>query len=855
MRKSVAGTCVWVAVMLAGARPSAAAAEIVLYASDAANLHGNWSLASDSSTAGGQLMTSVDNGWADANAPFAWPGHYFDFTFTAPANTPFRIWLRLRASGNSKLNDSLFVQLSDAVDSQGSGIYRIGTTSALTENLQSCSGCALSGWGWVGGAYWLTQQATVSFASTGTHTLRIQAREDGVQLDEIVLSPSAYLSSSPGQVMNDATRIFKGGASTSTPFSGAPAPIPGTIQVENFDNGGEGVSYHDTTSGNAGGVFRSTDVDLASLAGGGGYVAGWVSAGEWLNYTVNVAAAGSYTASFRVASLGQGGTFHLTLNGTDVTGRLTVPNTGGWQNWQTISTPVTLSAGVQTARLVMDTSGVNAVGNFDSMTFASGSTAGGSVIAVPAGGNLQAAIDAAKPGDTITLAAGAVYAGSFVLPAKSGNSYITIRSSTSDSLLPADGVRIHPQDAARLAKVQGGFAGMSAFVTAPGAHHYRLLFLEVVNTYANTDIIKLGAQDSTQTSLATVAHDLIVDRCYIHGDPVNGQKRGIALNSATTTVVNSYISNIKSSQSDAQAIMGSNGPGPYLIANNYLEASGENIMFGGADPYIANLVPSDITIKQNYISKPLSWRGQAWTVKNLIELKNAQRVSIDGNLIENHWEAAQPGFAIVLTPRNQDGNSPWAVVQQVQFTNNIVLHVSAVFNILGLDTEHSSQMTNNITIRNNLLVDVSKASYGGTGAMLLTYGGDGIIVDHNTVFTDGTSVVFADGPSALGVSFTNNIVPDNIWAIKGSGTAAGNGTITTYYPGSIFRRNVFTAGHAATYPTDNFFPANVAAVGFADIAGGNYQLTAASPYVTSATDGSPVGADASAILRVVPLTP
>ncbi len=128
-------------------------------------------------------------------------------------------------------------------------------------------------------------------------------------------------------------------------------------------------------------------------------------------------------------------------------------------------------------------------------------------------------------------------------------------------------------------------------------------------------------------------------------------------------------------------------------------------------------------------------------------------------------------------------------------------------------------------------------------AMLLTYGGDGITVDHNTVFTDGTSVVFADGPAALGVSFTNNIVPGNIWAIKGSGTAAGNGTITQHYPCSIFRRNVFTAGHAATYPTDNFFPANVAAVGFADIAGGNYQLTAASPYLTSATDGSPVGAD------------
>lgn len=212
------------------------------------------------------------------------------------------------------------MQLSDAINAQGSAIYRLGTTSGLTVNLQSCNGCTLSGWGWIGGAYWLTQQTTVSFAAPGTHTLRIQTREDGVQLDEVVLSPSTYLSSSPGPVVNDTTKILKSAAST--PFSGAPSPIPGTVQVEAFDNGGEGTAYHDTTSGNAGGVFRSTDIDIAPLASGGGYVVGWVSAGEWLNYTVNVAAAGTYTAAFRVAALGQGGTFHLALNGSDVTGRL-----------------------------------------------------------------------------------------------------------------------------------------------------------------------------------------------------------------------------------------------------------------------------------------------------------------------------------------------------------------------------------------------------------------------------------------------------------------------------------------------------------------------------------------------------
>src|SRR6185503_8057223 len=112
----------------------------------------------------------------------------FDFTFSANAGTPYRVWLRLRASGNSKFNDSLFAQFSDAVDGNGSALYRIGTGNGLTLNLQSCNGCPLGGWGWLDGAYWLSQTTTIRFATSGSHTLRIQTREDGVMLDQVVLS-------------------------------------------------------------------------------------------------------------------------------------------------------------------------------------------------------------------------------------------------------------------------------------------------------------------------------------------------------------------------------------------------------------------------------------------------------------------------------------------------------------------------------------------------------------------------------------------------------------------------------------------------------------------------------------------
>ncbi len=158
--------------------------------------------------------------------------------------------------------------------------------------------------------------------------------------------------------------------STSTPFTGTPAAVPGRIEAENFDNGGENVAYVDRTAGNSGGQYRSTDVDIeATTDTGGGYNVGWMVAGEWLNYTVNVASAGTYTLQARVASSGAGGTFHIEANGVNLTGTLTVPNTGAWQTWTTVSSNVSLGAGTQILRVVLDSNGPGgSVGNLNYFT-------------------------------------------------------------------------------------------------------------------------------------------------------------------------------------------------------------------------------------------------------------------------------------------------------------------------------------------------------------------------------------------------------------------------------------------------------------------------------------------------------
>jgi hypothetical protein len=149
-----------------------------------------------------------------------------------------------------------------------------------------------------------------------------------------------------------------GGGGGLTPFSGAPAQLPGTVKAENFDNGGEGVAYHDTSAGNSGGQYRSTDVDIEASSEGG-FDVGWTTPGEWVNYTVNVASAGNRTVQLRVASPG-GATIHVGFNNaSNVWKTVTIPATGGWQAWTTVSVPVALGAGTQQLTLLFDTGGVN----------------------------------------------------------------------------------------------------------------------------------------------------------------------------------------------------------------------------------------------------------------------------------------------------------------------------------------------------------------------------------------------------------------------------------------------------------------------------------------------------------------
>ena len=154
-------------------------------------------------------MSSVDRGWSTPDAPLAAPVDYFEATFTAAAGVPYRLWLRMRATANSKLNESVWVQYAGAVTAGGAPLWRTGTTSALLVNLENCSACGVAEWGWQDNAYWLGTSSVVRFAVSGQQRIRVQTREDGVDIDQIVLSPATYFTVPPGPVKNDHTIVPK----------------------------------------------------------------------------------------------------------------------------------------------------------------------------------------------------------------------------------------------------------------------------------------------------------------------------------------------------------------------------------------------------------------------------------------------------------------------------------------------------------------------------------------------------------------------------------------------------------------------------------------------------------------------
>ncbi|HKP37651.1 MAG TPA: carbohydrate-binding protein [Pyrinomonadaceae bacterium] len=240
--------------------------------------------------------------------------------------------------------------------------------------------------GWTMNGEWL--EYTVNVAATGTYRFdvltasiasgsAVHIEVDGVDVTGQVVLPntgawgSYATTSSPAFNLTAGQHVLKlsidvtgflidsiSVVSLQTPYSGTPISLPGVIQVENFDNGGEGFAYHDTTASNDGGYYRSGAVDICTCGSPYGYSIGWTMNGEWLEYTVNVAATGNYRFDVLTATVIAGTTLHIEVDGVDVTGQMSLPNTGAWGSYATTSSPpINLTAGQHVLKLSIDNGG------------------------------------------------------------------------------------------------------------------------------------------------------------------------------------------------------------------------------------------------------------------------------------------------------------------------------------------------------------------------------------------------------------------------------------------------------------------------------------------------------------------
>jgi len=535
----------------------------------------------------------------------------------------------------------------------------------------------------------------------------------------------------------------------------------------------------------------------------------------------------------------------------------------------------------------------------------------GKIVPVRAGEDLSRAVANASCGDTVELQAGATFS-ALLLPQKNcdDSHWIIIRTSSPDSKLPPEGTRLTPCYAGIsslpgrsdlncrsaenvLAKIEFNGKGGSGPVTfAPGANHFRLIGLEITRLAPGVCVYNL-------VEFKGPADHVIFDRVWMHGTAQDETTRGIFLGpSRYLAVVDSFFSDFHcvartGACTDAQAIfggLGENPMGPYKIVNNYLEAAGENILFGGG---AATVTPADIEIRHNYLFKPLTWmRGQPgfvggrdgspFIVKNLFELKNAQRVLFEGNVLENSWGGfTQTGFGILLTPKSQargmENLCPSCLVTDVTIRKCEISHVASGFQIANAvdgKGRGTARDGGRYSIHDIVLEGVDPAVYTGFGMFAQISSVPGVSdaprvhdlkIDHVTAFAPKTLFILGGPvgePRMSNLSITNSILMTTGLepVLSTGGSVEQNCSALPFRKSAevLFRqcfssfdiRHNVIVGPRDDWPKENKTVKTVADIGFSDYGNGNLRndrLSSNSRFKNAGSDQKDIGADVEAI--------
>lgn len=309
------------------------------------------------------------------------------------------------------------------------------------------------------------------------------------------------------------------------------------------------------------------------------------------------------------------------------------------------------------------------------------------------------------------------------------------------------------------------------------------------------------AGDDGETDVAKLPTNLTLDRNDFLGVDGLGH-RAVELHAAGVVFTNNHVSGFLERYRQSQGFLSTNGPGPFLIENNYIEASGENILIGGNDPGVKDLIPSDIIIRNNLLYKPLDQYPPNSVVNNL-ELKNARRVLIEGNTLDGSRVDVQTGQALVLTPRNQYGKCTWCTVEDVIVRRNTFQNYAGyATQILCTDNNFPSGRTTNITFEGNL--------FRGKSIITFTSGMDGDFRFVNNTFPDTTNAILTFNgtvpPAGEGARCRPNLTVEKNVGRTGrfgvnsqAGGGQGSPSLTSYTTLKRFAENVLEQGNGTTF--------------------------------------------------------
>jgi hypothetical protein len=462
----------------------------------------------------------------------------------------------------------------------------------------------------------------------------------------------------------------------------------------------------------------------------------------------------------------------------------------------------------------------------------------GTVRAVAAGDDLQAAIDAAKPGDELLLEPGATYAG-IVLPDKAGTAPITIRTAALDAIA-APCTRI---GAEVLPRIVG--AGGPAIVTDRG-HHWRLVGIELSVTGSSEAVVKLGSESESES--AYLPRDIVLDRVRVRSDAEHGTLWGVWINGQDIRLLNSRVSDLydpsDSTNLGSHAVLIDNTPGAIVVANNHLESSWAHVIVGAHGGALPDVVPSGIEIRWNDFTRPAAWweaRDNAYDLQSFIELLNATAVVVEGNAMERSKFRA----AFELTPDRRNGDRLFAEVSDVTIAHNRVDAVERGFTLEPTDSEVGGPpFTGRVTVENNLVTGVAGAVIAFIGAP--GQGFDGLTWRHNTTTQNNRFAAVANSGNVASV--VDSVLYHGEYGIHCDGQGSGEACLDFGFASWELHHDMVVLGN---HPPDGYPAANNVFVmddpGFIDKAAGNYRLTTTSPGHGAASDGTDIGVDLDAL--------